>query len=79
MGEKETKNITANAFLTTKEFADHLQVNPGTVRDWIKGGALYAITTPRGTYRIPIAELTKLGIEKETTSEQDKCDEGGCQ
>ena len=38
--------------LTTREAARELRVDEETIRTWIRGGTLLAITLPSGTYRI---------------------------
>ena len=59
-----TTQTKATELLTVREVAEILRVDDSTVRRWIKGGALEALTLPhrnqRSAYRIRRSTLNKL-------------------
>ncbi len=46
--------------LTVQQVADIAQVQPETVRNWIRRGLVAAILLPGGSYRIPQCEVDRL-------------------
>ena len=53
-------------FLTVKEFAQRLKIQPRQVYEWINNGRIHALRIsdgPKSPYRIPIRELSRLDSE----------------
>lgn len=46
--------------LTVQQLAVVVQVQPETVRTWIRRGELTAVQLPGGQYRIPASEVDRL-------------------
>ena len=51
--------------LTVAEIAEHLKLNPQTVRDWCKSGQLEAVnvgTPARAIWRVSVTSLERFGV-----------------
>jgi excisionase family DNA binding protein len=64
--------LSDDKMLTVQQVADHIQVNPETVRNWIRTGELDALDIG-GEYRISRADLDDF-IQRRKTSRRKKKD-----
>jgi excisionase family DNA binding protein len=52
-----------DALLTTQQVADHFNVHPETVKEWVRKRKLRAVRTPGGQYRYRAEDVRAAIVE----------------